>query len=530
MTIHRETEKNFNNPILPGFYPDPSICRVEQDYYLINSSFAYFPGIPIFHSKDLVNWRQIGHVLDRGSQLNLDDLRQSEGIFAPTIRYHNGIFYVICTNVGKEGNFIVTSLHPEGPWSEIHWLHDAPGIDPSLFFDDNGKAYVTGTSEVPEGGRYSGDNEIWMRELDMENMALTGPRYGLWRGALKNAVWPEGPHLYKINGVYYLMVAEGGTDYHHSVTIARSDKLTGPYQGNPGNPILTHRHLGRHYPIVNAGHADLVETQNGEWWMVCLGSRPYGGYYRNLGRETFLVPVEWEDGWPVVSPGTGKIELCYTKPGLPAGEEVILPGRDEFTSSELDFVWNMLRTPREKFWSLSDRPGYLRLKLRPAKMGDRLNPSFIGRRQQHINFSALTLMEFNPAMEGEAAGISLIQSNDYNFRFEHTLCGGKKVIRLVRCFGGKETIINSTEFEGGRIFLKVSAAGQDYSFYYGSYENDMKALAENVDGRLLSTDLAGGFVGTYIGMFAGSNGKASENCADFDWFDYVGDPKAQPLI
>ena len=522
--VYKESKnrENFKNPVLPGFYPDPSLCRVNEDYYLVTSSFSYFPGVPIFHSRDLINWKQIGHVLDRPSQLDLDGGGHSEGIFAPTIRYHQGMFYVITTNVTRGGNFIVTAENPSGPWSEPYWLQNAPGIDPSLFFDDDGKAYYVGTNEVPEGGSYFGDNEIYLQELDLKSMSLTGQRYGLWRGALKNTVWPEGPHLYKISGIYYLMIAEGGTDYHHCVTIARSSKLTGPYEGNPGNPILTHRHLGRSCTIVNTGHADLVETQNGEWWMVALASRPYGGYFRNLGRETFLVPVRWEDGWPIVSPGTGKIESQYKKPLLPADEEIEIPKRDDFDSSELSFIWNFLRTPREKFWSLTERPGYLRLRLRPEKVTEKRNPSLVGRRQQHIDFLAAAALEFNPAAEGEAAGITLVQSNAFNFRFEYILFEGRKMVRLVQCFDERETVIAQKEFQGQSLCLKVSAVGQDYSFSFGAKNTELEILAEKVDGRLLSTDVAGGFVGTYIGMFASSNGNTSSAHADFDWFEYFG--------
>ena len=190
-------KRSFENPILPGFYPDPSICRVGEDYYLVTSSFAYFPGIPLFHSRDLVHWKQIGHVLDRPSQLDLDAVEHSEGIFAPTIRFHDGKFYVITTNVTRGGNFIVTADRPEGSWSEPYWLTDAPGIDPSLFFDDDGRCWCVATWEVPEGPAYYGDNEIWMRELDLDTMTLKGERYGLWRGALKHAIWPEAPHIYK---------------------------------------------------------------------------------------------------------------------------------------------------------------------------------------------------------------------------------------------------------------------------------------------------------------------------------------------
>ncbi len=514
-------ESYFTNPILPGFYPDPSICRVGEDYYLVTSTFSYFPGIPVFHSRDLVNWKQIGHVLDRPTQLDLDDGKHSAGIFAPTIRYNEGKFYVITTNVTRGGNFIVTADNPSGPWSEPYWLENAPGIDPSLFFDDDGRAYYVGTNEVSEGGSYYGDNEIYLQELNLNSMSLKGPRYGLWRGALKNAVWSEGPHLYKIDGRYYLMIAEGGTDYHHSVTIARSSKLTGPYEGNPGNPILTHRHLGRNCPIVNTGHADLVETQNGEWWMVALASRPYGGYFRNLGRETFLAPVKWEDGWPIVSPGTGRLEFNYKKPALPEGMAEAFPKKDDFDGSQLALIWNNLRTPRTSFWSLTERKGHLRLRLRPQKITEQANPSFIGRRQQHMSFTAAAAMDFQPALEGESAGITLIQSDEYNIRLEYTLSEGKNILQLVRCQAGTEEVIAAEEIKGGSLCLKVMAREQELSFSYGSSEENMTVLAQKVDGRFLSTDVAGGFVGNYIGMFASSNGKASVNHADFDWFEYT---------
>lgn len=523
MNHSNPNQPTFQNPILSGFYPDPSICRVEEDYYLVTSSFAYFPGVPIFHSKDLVHWRQIGHVLDRPSQLDLDRVGHSEGIFAPTLRYHKGTFYMITTNVSKGGNFIVTATRPEGPWSEPYWLNDAPGIDPSLFFDDDGKAYYCGTRPAPEGEKYSGNWEVWLQELDLPKMKLTGEKYPLWRGALRDVIWPEGPHIYKINGLYYLMISEGGTDYHHSVTIARSQKITGPYEGNPGNPILTHRHLGRSVPITNTGHVDLVETQNGEWWMVCLASRPYGGYYRNLGRETFLTPVLWEDGWPIVSPGTGRVEFSYPVPNLPISQPIPARLRDDFDSPQFDPVWNFIRTPREEFWSLCKRPGYLRLKLRPEKISEQVNPSFVGRRQQHINFTATTVMEFKPENQSETAGLVLIQNNHFHFRLEAALHNQQIIIRLIQCAHGLETELARKAYSTQIFCLTVTARGQDYSFFGGLSPEAMEILAENVDGRILSTDVAGGFVGTCVGLFASSNGNPSLNQADFDWFDYIGE-------
>ena len=513
--------KTFQNPILPGFYPDTSICRVKDDYYLVTSTFSYFPGVPIFHSKDLVNWKQIGHVLDRPSQLNLDGQIQSEGIFAPTIRYNNGIFYMITTNVGHGGNFLVTATDPAGPWSDPYYL-EAPGIDPSLFFDEDGKAYYIGTRPAPEGEKYSGNWEAWLQELDLKTMKLVGESHGLWRGALRDAIWPEGPHLYKIDGMYYIMIAEGGTGPDHAVSIARSNSITGPYVGNPGNPILTHRHLGREYPVVNVGHCDLVETQNGEWWSVGLASRIYGGYYRNLGRETFLFPLIWENGWPIMCPGVGKLEMTYPVPSLPESKGHIPSVCDNFDEDNLDLKWNFLRTPKEEFYSLSQRPGYLTLKLRPERITELVNPSFVGRRQQHIDFSAATLMEFTPRSEKESAGIVLLQSNEFNFSFVYTKKGDANVLKLIKCAAKEEELLKEIEICADKLYLKVEAQGQNYSFYYGESSREYKTLIENVDGRILSTDVAGGFVGTELGLYASSNGTSSDNIAAFDWFEYIG--------
>mgnify|MGYP001102912548 CR=1 FL=1 len=513
--------RTFRNPILPGWYPDPSICRVGEDYYLVTSTFEYFPGLPVFHSRDLVHWRQLGHVLDRPSQLNLDDIPPSSGLFAPTIRFHNGTFYVINTLVNgkaKSGNFIVTAAQPQGPWSEPHWLEDAEGIDPSLFFDDDGKCWYAGT-RLNEPGYYKGHTEIYLRELDLQAMKLVGEEFVLWDGALKGVVWAEAPHIYKLNGFYYLLIAEGGTAHHHAVSVACSAQITGPYQGNRGNPILTHRHLGLDYPIVGAGHADLVETQNGEWWMVLLAMRPYGGYYYNLGRETFLVPVRWEDGFPIASPGTGRVEFEYPAPGLPEHTWQPPADRDDFDGPTLAPLWFFLRTPREVFYSLTERKGFLRLYLQPQTLMERSNPSFVGCRQQHINFTAQSALTFIP-QGAECAGLVLIQNHDFQFQFL-LMRENEVVIRLIKRACGEDEIIATQPVRGENFMLKVAAHEQDYSFYF-STNGQWQALAENIDGRILSTPVAGGFVGASIAMYASSNGQPSTNHADFDWFEYSG--------
>ncbi|HSK87230.1 MAG TPA: glycoside hydrolase family 43 protein [Anaerolineales bacterium] len=515
--------RTFCNPILPGFYPDPSVCRVGDDYYLVTSTFEYFPGLPVFHSRDLVHWRQIGHVLDRPSQLPLDGIRFSGGLYAPTIRYSNGTFYVINTLMDgktKSGNFIVTATDPAGPWSEPYWLESAPGIDPSIFFDEDGRAWYIGNRMAAQS-QYEGHTEIWLQELDLQSMHLVGGVHVLWDGAVKGAVWAEAPHIYKVEGRYYLMIAEGGTAHHHAVTVARSDSVTGPYEGNRGNPILTHRHLGLDYPIVGTGHADLVQTQTGEWWMVLLAMRPYVGYFYNLGRETFLVPVRWEDGWPIVSPGTGRVEFSYPVPDLPEATWPRTPARDDFDSPALALQWNFLRTPRDEFYSLSERPGHLRLRLRPQQLSEPANPSFVGRRQQHIHFRAQCPMEFAPQSEHECAGLVLIQNNNFHFRFVVTKAA-KPVLRLIKRAHGEEEILAEQPVHAAKLYLKVEAHEQAYAFYFADKPEEWQALAEEVDGRILSTPVAGGFVGAYIAMYASSNGHSSTNHADFDWFEYSG--------
>lgn len=517
----------YQNPILSGFYPDPSFCRVGEDYYLVTSSFEYFPGLPIFHSRDLVHWRQIGHVLDRPSQLVLDGLEASRGLYAPTIRYHDGVFYVINTlvldhDIGR--NFIVTATDPAGDWSEPYWLNDAPGIDPSLFFDADGRCYYTGNRIPPEGEQFHGHREIWLQELDLNTMQLTGERWGLWDGAVKGGVHAEAPHLYAKDGFYYLLIAEGGTAHDHAITIARSENISGPYVGNLRNPILTHRHLGLEHPIVGTGHADLVETPGGEWWMVLLAMRPYGGYFYNLGRETFLVPVRWEEGWPVVSPGNGRVEFQHPAPDLPVHRWPQPPACDQFDAPQLADCWNLIRTPRETIYSLTERPSHLRLYLRPQTLAEQVNPTYVGRRQQHINFTAQTVLEFAPQQASECAGMVLLQNNNFHFRL--VICQTKSeetAVQLIKRAAGEETTLAELPVSGKRFCFKVSARGQAYSFYVATEAGMWQTVAEAVDGRILSTPVASGFTGACLGLYASSNGTPSQNVADFDWFEYQGE-------
>ncbi|HEX2997266.1 MAG TPA: family 43 glycosylhydrolase, partial [Anaerolineales bacterium] len=369
--------------------------------------------------------------------------------------------------------------------------------------------------------QFEGHREIWLQELDLQSMSLVGDTYPLWDGALRGGVHAEAPHIYKVDGRYYLMIAEGGTAHHHAVTIARSDSITGPYEGNRANPILTHRHLGLDYPIVGTGHADLVQTQNGEWWMFMLAMRPYAGYFYNLGRETFLAPVRWEDGWPIVSPGTGKVEFSYPVPNLPETVWEEMPTRDDFDAPTLAFQWNFLRTPREEFYSLSERLGHLRLRLRPQQVSELTNPSFVGRRQQHIHFRAQCALEFTPQSENECAGLVLNQNNNFHFRFVVTKAA-QPVVRLIKRANGEDELLAEQSVQAGKLYLKVEAHEQAYNFYVAAEPDQWQPIAQDVDGRILSTPVATGFVGAYIAMYASSNGQPSTNNADFDWFEYTG--------
>ncbi|HEV7717336.1 MAG TPA: glycoside hydrolase family 43 protein, partial [Steroidobacteraceae bacterium] len=298
---------SYRNPVLAGFYPDPSVTRAGDRFYLVNSTFTYFPGIPVFESRDLVHWAHIGNVIDRPGVLDFDGLGTSRGVFAPTIEYHDGTFYVVNTAVDSGGNFFSTAKNPAGPWSDPVWLKDFDGIDPSLFFDADGKAYLLNNGPPQGAPLYEGHRAIWIQAFDAKAGRLTGPRKVLVNGGVdiaKKPIWIEGPHLYRRGDWYYLLCAEGGTGPQHSEVILRGRSPWGPFEPYAGNPILTQRDLpeDRANPITNAGHADLVEGPDGSWWAIFLASRPYDAHQYNTGRETFLLPVTWRDGWPVILP------------------------------------------------------------------------------------------------------------------------------------------------------------------------------------------------------------------------------------
>ena len=491
-----------NNPIMPGFYPDPSCCVVGEDFYMVHSSFAYFPGLPIMHSKDLKHWEQIGNVMERESQLPLGETGLSRGLFAPTIRYHEGVFYVICTNVTYGGNFIVTATNPAGPWSEPHYLEGADGIDPSLFFDDDGKCYYLGTHPNPAGCRYDGDWFIYIQELDIESFKLIGEPLNVWNGAMKGVHWPEGPHLYKIGDYYYIMHAEGGTGPDHAVTVCRSKDIWGPYENNFCNPILTHRHLGWAYPIKYVGHADLVETVAGEWFMVMLAVRPLEGY-TTMGRETFLAKVVWENDWPVVNPGVGMltdtVEVNLPE-WIPRKGITCEPGSSrtyDFTKQEaLGQEFLSLRYPMEGKYRLAGGEG-LYIAAGSDKLGSMGRPSYLAIRQQHHCFTVGTTLSVKELKGDVKAGLALVQNEGYQLRIEVT----DGTVAAVLCEKGEASTLGSLKIQKDMVTLQLQVKGLEATVSVIE-DGKVQVVADAIDVRKLSTEVAGGFVGCTIGMFA----------------------------
>ncbi|TRX29977.1 glycoside hydrolase family 43 protein [Flavobacterium franklandianum] len=503
---------NYQNPVLPGFYPDPSICRVQNDYYMVNSSFGYFPGVPIFHSTNLVNWEQIGYVLDREEQLPLAKAQTTLGIFAPTIRYHDGLFYMITTNITDKGNFYVTAKNPAGPWSNPIWI-TTPGIDPSLFFDDNGKVYVT---SAQNWGAVK--NRIVMSEIDLTTGKLLSEPVTIWKGT--GGKYPEGPHLYKKEGFYYLIIAEGGTEYGHKVTIARSKNIWGVYESNPANPILTHANSNEeNNPIQGTGHGDLVQTTDGSWFMVALGFRPLDGH-QILGRETFLAPVAWNPNeWPIVN-GAGSIALDMKVEKLP-GEVKIknYNQNDDFSEGKLGFEWNYINNPIPQNYFLSERKGYLRLHGSEKSLSENPGVTFVGRRQQHFNFNVTTTIDFNPFTNNEEAGISLYKDALHHYKLFIRKKGKERELVLAYNIGKIKAIEKRIPLKKGTIKLTISGTPALYEFGFSQANNPVTTLGK-AETKYLSTETAGGFTGTYIGLYATGNSAKSKAVADFENFSY----------
>ena len=501
----------YSNPILQGFYPDPSIVRVGRDYYLVNSTFIWFPGIPVFHSRDLVNWTQIGNAIDRSSQLNFAKLNTWQGVYAPDITFHAGTFYIINTCVPCGGNFVITAKNPAGPWSEPTWL-PIDGIDTSLFFDEDGSAWIINNGPPEEKPRYEGHRAIWLQQFDTKQMKLIGPRKVLIDSGVhpeENPIWIEGPHIFRKDGAYYLIAAEGGTAEGHSEVVFRSDKVTGPYVPFADNPILTQRDL-KGSPITSTGHASFVKTPSGDWWSVFLGVRPYDDQNFNTGRETFLMSVRWEQGWPRITDHGARVPWVARRPNLPAGPRAPVPTsgsftiRDEFNGSKLPPYWMMMRNPVGKWWRLAG--GALHLDARGTALGDMGNPSLWARRQQHLNATVTTRVRFSPPSDAAEAGLAAMQNDEYFYYLAVGRDHGKRVVRLRRRAGGPDAmagaVLASSPIPNGPIELRINARGAAYDFGWSADGKSWHSLARNADGTLLSTKKSGGFVGAVFALYA----------------------------
>jgi len=504
----------YYNPVLPGWYSDPSICTNGKDYFLVTSTFSYFPGVPIFHSTDLLNWKQVGHVLNRPSQLPLERQRVNEGIFAPSVSYNprNQTWYMITTNIRK-GNFFVKTKNPFGEWSDPVWLPDVQGIDPSFFFDDDGKAYIV-NNDVPDGGStYDGHRAIRVQQFDVEADQVVGPRVMLINGGVNLAdkpLWIEGPHIYKINGNYYLMCAEGGTSINHREVIFKGNSPMGKFQAWDKNPVLTQLHLdpGRALPVTCAGHADLVRKDNGQWWSVFLACRPVNNKFENLGRETFLMPVRWsEDGFPYITkddeaiPGIIRMEGVRRDSSSTFGN---FEKNDNFDASVLGNEWMTLRGPATDLYSLTENPGFLTLKCAGIASNELESPAFVSRRLQHHQFECTTSMYFKPQTETALAGVLLMKDEGHQYFMAVEKDGDQLQVSLKKIkTSGVETLASQPLRAGdGPIDLKVTSTGSHFSFSYATGNGNWNLLAGHIDTYYLSTAQSFGFTGTTIGLYA----------------------------
>ena len=532
-------QDTFTNPIIKGGYPDPSICKVGDTFYLVNSSFEYFPGLPIHKSKDLINWELIGYGLHRESQasstINLVDVQSNGGIHAPTIRYNKGVYYIISTNVYFDAekkkadmvNFIITANNPAGPWSDPIHVEGAPGIDPDLFFDDNGRVWYVG-NQAPENPSFDGEGEIWLQELDLNEYSLIGERHLLWRGAC-GGVWAEGPHMYKKDGKYYLIIAEGGTSFNHAVMVAMSENIEGPYISNPRNPILTSRHLSYDNWVNSTGHGDIIELDDGRYYMVLLGIRNEINRSSNMGRETFIAPLSWErepfewkenkDLWPVVSPISGKIEKVNKVIFENSVQENSNNFRDDFNAKNLNLKWNFRRIPLEDIYSLSKRVGYLRMYCNQNIIKERSRAALMGFKQKETDFEYFINMNFNPEKDKAEAGVSIFQKDDKYIKFTGFKNEEKIFIKTYAYQNNKIISISEQEIADykGKIKLKILSEEGEYKFFFSTRGFRYRLFTKIKNDIVKSV----GYTGAHIGLYVTSNGDKSNDYADFDYIDYT---------
>jgi xylan 1,4-beta-xylosidase len=508
-----ECASTYENPILPGFFPDPSIVRVGEDYYLANSTFQYFPAVVLSHSRDLVHWEYIGHAVTRPEDLNLDAVGNSWGVWAPDISYHDGKFYVFFPFIRQEPeskkvvvqNMMVCSERPEGPYSKPVVLNE-DGIDPSHFVDDDGTHYLVHNEGVK------------ILKLTEGARAPVGESITLWPGTGRQ--YPEGPHIFRHDGYYYLVLAEGGTGWHHAITMARSRNLLGPYEESPYNPLLTQTDYDR--PIQKTGHGKLVQTQHGDFWVVYLCGRLNDGRYCTLGRETCLDPVtKTDDGWFIVNGGRGPSDE-QAVPSLPAHPLPWLAS-DEFDSPKLGLQWQFVRLPEEGSYSLGERASHLRLYGGDRDLSDLRPQTLLLQRERHHRFTATVKMEFYPERQGEQAGLVSYYDNTCYAKLCLISDDGPKV-KLIEQRNGYPLILGSQSIDvRGPIYLREVVNRQEREFLVSEDGESFRRVAREIDARYLSDEGTKEmcFTGTMVGVYATNGGSGRRVQADFDWFRYM---------
>jgi alpha-N-arabinofuranosidase len=515
-----DAERQYLNPIISGCAPDPSICRKGDDYYLANSSFVYYPGIPIWHSRDLVHWEPLGYALNRPEQLTLrDGLRISEGIYAPDIKYNpaNDTFYLIVTGVGCGGNFFVKSSDPAAGWSDPIALPEVGGIDPSFLFDTDGRCYIVNNDAPATPAEYDGHRAIWIREFDPKTDRVCGEATVLVDKGVhpdEHPIWIEGPHLYHIGDTYYLMSAEGGTGDQHSEVVFTSTAPTGPFKPCAVNPILTQRTLpaDRPFPITSAGHADLVEDASGQWWAVFLACCTYeGDQYYNTGRSTFLLPVEWRDGQPIILSEGAVIPTVQEKSNLTPSKRY-LTGNGTYSESfegkeALDSGWFFLRTPMQQWYKVCDAG--LEITARPVCLNEKKQPSMLCRWIKNEQFVAETSVLYTPQSNKSFAGLVCFQNEQAYFAVGKSLNPeGNPCVKLFSSTKEGTQLVASVDLServGDKpLYLRVEADGSAYQFYYALRPAEWRPIGDIQNGRILSTHYAGGFTGAVLGLYASS--------------------------
>ena len=486
----------YTNPVIKGFNPDPSICVVDEDYYLVNSSFEFYPAVPIYHSKNLVNWELINYCLVDETQIPLGNCRSSHGIFAPTIRYHNGTFYMITTNVSGGGHFFVKTNDIYGKWSQPIWI-DAKGIDPSLYFEDD-KVYFSSTAITDDKKHAIATSEI---ELETGKLLSEHKIVSLGTGG----TYCEGPHLYKIGKFYYLLTAEGGTSFSHQSCILRGNSPYGPFEPSPYGPMLTHKDRDD-IKLHATGHSDMFCDHKGNWWLVSLGIRTIeGASMHNLGRETFLSPVHWtEDGWPIAG-DMGKIEF-EMEADLPSELETTNNNfYDDFKSSERSLHWTFVRNPNLNNF-IFDKG--LTILGNEQSLND-FHPNFIGVRQKDFNMSAQTTLQIKN--EGYA-GISAFYNMSYHYDVYLEKKKNLNYIVLSLTTHEKTNVIKSVKIDSDTAKLKIEADAHKYYFYYHNGNDWILLDWAYVAGICSEGHIFTTFTGTFIGLFS------TQTKAKFDYF------------